>query len=147
MPPTSIRAYALRLLARREHSRQELIAKLLKKGVPATAALELVAELTAQGWQSDQRFLEGYTRTRIAAGFGPLKIIAELTQRGIDREIVEEFWRQNPPAWATLIQTIRQKHFGIPLPTSLDERAKQARYLSSRGFTHNHIRGAFNHEE
>ena len=78
-----IREICFRLLTRRDHSYKELIEKLVVKGFDRFESQAIVDILAEQGWQSDQRFAESYTRYRIKKGFGPVKISFELQQRGI----------------------------------------------------------------
>src|SRR5690554_546207 len=82
-----IREAALRLLARREHSVAELSRKLLQRGWREPEAEATIARLAAENLQSDQRFAESYARSRAARHYGPLRIRAELAERGIDRDL------------------------------------------------------------
>src|SRR5579885_2595342 len=73
----------MELLARREHSRRELAAK-LKRHHPDAALIERVLSgLEAERAQSDDRFVSEYVRQRSEKGYGPLRIQQELRQRGI----------------------------------------------------------------
>ena len=71
------------LLARREHSRLELSRKLLKRGFERPVVDQVLAYLTADGSLSEQRFQADYVNARINRGFGPLRISAELRDRGV----------------------------------------------------------------
>ena len=66
-----IRRAALGLLARREHSRTELLRKLLRR-FPEKLALikEELGALSEEGLQSDRRLAEVYVRSRAAQGRG-----------------------------------------------------------------------------
>ena len=79
---------ALGLLVRREHSRKELKRKLAARGVEAEDAQAAVERMTAEGWQDDGRFAELLVRSRANNGYGPLRIRAELSTHGLDRDIV-----------------------------------------------------------
>lgn len=76
---------ALRLLARREHSRFELTMKLRQRRVDARVIEDVLDDFEDKGWLSDDRFAEVFVRQRMDAGYGPLKILADLQQRGINR--------------------------------------------------------------
>src|SRR5690348_9603180 len=74
---------ALTLLARREHSARELKSKLVRKGLDANESASALAELQAKNYQSDARFGEMLVRSRIAQGYGPRWIAAELKTHGV----------------------------------------------------------------
>jgi len=75
---------ALSLLVRREHSRPELLRKLTSRGVESDAAAEAVDRMTEAGWQDDGRFAASLARSRALAGYGPLRIEAELSTHRLD---------------------------------------------------------------
>ena len=81
--PGQARAAALNLLARREHSRRELEAKLRSRGFEAQVASATAAALDAEGLLSERRFAESYVHSRAERGFGPVRIRAELGERGV----------------------------------------------------------------
>ncbi|HET7546521.1 MAG TPA: hypothetical protein VFJ86_02070, partial [Usitatibacter sp.] len=56
--PARIRAVALRLLVRREHSVQEITSKLTSRGYQREAVATVVAALAAENLLSDNRFVE-----------------------------------------------------------------------------------------
>lgn len=66
------------MLARREHSQLELTQKLTQKGFQERDIELLLEEFVQLGWQSDQRFAESYSRSRVHKGFGPVRIQYEL---------------------------------------------------------------------
>jgi regulatory protein len=83
----------LSFLARREHSAVELRRKLnqsssILKTVDFSDLLELcLKEMQDKGFQSDDRFARQYVESKLAnKSHGPLKILAELFNRGISRE-------------------------------------------------------------
>jgi regulatory protein len=90
---TLIRNKMLSLLARREHSAEELRRKLkqsssILKTVDSSDLLErCLQEMQEKGFQSDDRFARQYVESKLAnKSHGPLKILAELFNRGIPRE-------------------------------------------------------------
>ena len=54
--PVSLRAQAIRLLARREYPRSELEQRLIAKGAPRNEVGPVLDELIAQGYLSDARY-------------------------------------------------------------------------------------------
>lgn len=79
------RASALRLLARREHSRLELSLKLRQRKIESAIIETVLDEYEAEGWLDDDRFADVYARQRMDIGYGPLRILGELQQRGVHR--------------------------------------------------------------
>ena len=68
----SLRARAMRFLARREHSRAELQRKLSAVAEEGDNVEALLDDLAKKGWLSDARFAEQIIRSK-ARRFGPLK--------------------------------------------------------------------------
>ena len=90
---TLIRNKMLSFLARREHSSEELRRKLKhsssnSKTVDFSDLLEqCLQEIQEKGFQSDDRFASQYVESKLVnKSHGPLKILAELFNRGIPRE-------------------------------------------------------------
>lgn len=126
------------LLARREHGARELVRKLEARGVEPDAAVEAVAELGREGWQSDARYAGMLVRTRTEAGYGPLRIEAELRQAGLPGEAIAAALADAGVDWCEQCALAHARKFGA-LPQSQAERAKQYRFLQARGFDGGHI--------
>ena len=84
--PAAVRRAAMDLLARREHGRMELSRKLRSRGAPPDLIEPALEKLADEGLLSEARYLESFVRMRANAGYGPLRIREELTQRGLPRE-------------------------------------------------------------
>ncbi|TLF47642.1 regulatory protein RecX [Halomonas urmiana] len=142
---TTPRSEAIRLLARREYSRQELAERLAAKGHDAEAIAECLASLVEQGLQSDERFAEGFLRSRILRGQGPLKIRLDLERRGLDREVIrhafDEAARRGEGDWFALACEALARRFPGPGDTPR-ERARRERFLAGRGFDFDQVRHA-----
>ena len=98
-----LRTKALELLGIREHSRQELKRKLIARFHKREPEIErCLEELQSEDYLSDQRFTQLFIESRLKnKRVGPFKIVADLQQRGIDRDTAhsimdeladEEFW-------------------------------------------------------
>lgn len=139
---------AIRLLARREYSRAELQTRLTAKGHADATIDETLDALAKEGLQSDTRFAETFVRSRIARGQGPIKIRAELGNRGIDRELtraaIDDAQHVNKTDWFALACDTLAKRFGDPgsIPR---ERARRERFLAGRGFDFDQVRHALSH--
>lgn len=139
--PASLRDRALGLLARREHSRQELTRKLLQAGFPADEISPVLDEFETKNWLSDQRFAESYVadhRTR----YGAIKLAYELRMRGIDDDIIEEILQKSRGGEQEFARVIWLKKFAAP-PRTPTEKAKHIRFLQSRGISSDVIRQLF----
>lgn len=126
---------AIRLLARREHSSLELRRKLESRGHAAEMVEGVVAEVVANGFQSDARFAESFVRSRLARGQGMLKIRAGLRDRGIDANLVAATLDLDDDEWCRLATGALRKRFGDTPPHDHAEWAKRARFLARRGFS------------
>ncbi len=134
-----IRKECLRLLTRRDHSRQELQDKLTFKGYDRNRVSETVDELSLQSWQSDSRYAENYARMRSQKGFGPVRIAFELRQQGIDPSEIENAMRKATDDWQSLLEQVYLKKFSSAASFDRNERAKRIRFLLQRGFSNSMI--------
>ncbi len=138
-----IKASCLRLLARREHSRKELLNKLMTKGYSRETIEHVVSELAEQGLQNDRRFMEGYARQRIAKGYGPVRIKYELQQKGIEDCDLDSVVEESAGSWTEqLIGLYSRKYQGTDSVTR-QEWAKRSRFLQQRGFSGEMIMNLF----
>ena len=126
---------AVRLLARREHSRVELRRKLRTRGHAPEAVELALARLGEYGYQSDARFAESFVRSRVDRGQGRLKIGAALRERGIGDDIASALLDLGESEWRRLATSALHKRFGDAAPGGRAEWAKRARFLAGRGFT------------
>ena len=140
-PEPSLRTRALQYLSRREYSRAELAAK-LRPYVEAEDEFEqvqpvdidaLLDDLTTSGWLSDERAVTQLLHAR-RPRFGTQRIAHELHQKGVSEELIEQAL---PALKETELETARsvwQRKYGA-LPRDAKEKARQMRFLQSRGFS------------
>jgi len=133
----------LRFLSRREHSQQELLEKLAIKGFDRTETQLIVDELAAQGWQSNQRFAESYSRYRIKKGYGPIKIKCELQQRGIEDCDLDEVVMDLADGWGEILEQVYLKKYSDDTRLTNKEWLKRNRFLQQRGFSGEMIKTLF----
>ena len=139
---TEARKKAMDYLARREHARGELLNKLARFGFEPEVAADAIEGLIEDGLQSDERFAEAFVRSRINQGKGPGRIRADLNQRGIAAALVDEALAESGQDWFALAREVRLKKFGAACPTDFKEKARQIRFLRSRGFEPDQIQVA-----
>jgi regulatory protein len=125
---------AMGLLARREHSARELKAKLARKGMDADESSVALSALQAKDYQSDKRFGEMLVRTRIAGGYGPRWILAELKTHGVGEEPARALIDAAEPDWPALARDLLRRRYGAKSAAGLAERGKRAAFLLRRGF-------------
>jgi regulatory protein len=134
-----MRVFAGQLLARREYAVQELQARLLKKWSAKWSGSEplvatLIATLQAEGALSDERFAASFIRSRCQRYQGPLKIQAELRQRGVPELLIESQLHDRAEQWVPLAASwLSRQHSGT---LDFAGRAKYYRRLMNRGFSH-----------
>jgi regulatory protein len=139
-PEVSLRARALQYLARREYSRTELRGKLLPH-VQADSEFEqskpvdldaLLDDFTARGWLSDARAATQLVHAK-RSRFGTQRITHELRQKGITEELISAALPELKDSELAAAREVWQKKFGTA-PQDEKEKARQVRFLQSRGF-------------
>lgn len=127
----SLRERALRLLARREHTRAELSRKLATHGTEEEIQT-LLTHLETAGLLSDARFAEAFVATR-GARLGSLKLHHELRSKGVSETLIEAYACKSQDEELQRAQELWLRKFGTP-PADAREYARQTRFLMSRGF-------------
>ena len=127
-----LRERALRLLARREHSRAELSRKLGQAAFAAEEIAPLLDEFEQKNWLSDRRFAESYVADHRARS-GSVKLAYDLRQRGVPDAIIDAVLGDNRKSDLERAHEIWSKKFGHA-PADAAEKARQMRFLYSRGF-------------
>lgn len=135
-----IEAAAIRLLAQREHSRHELQAKLARRFADNALCGQVLDDLEGRGLLSDERFTEQYVNSRMRKGFGPLRIRAELRERGVADELIEAWLDLSAEEWLAQLRHAAQGRFGDSAPEDARSQSRQARFLQYRGFPESLIR-------
>lgn len=136
-------AAAVRLLARREHSVDELRRKLVTKGHGEDDVAKVVEKLGAKQLVSDDRYVASFVHHHAKRGQGPVRIRADLRRQGIVDSRIDQEFSSADLDWGQLAAQVRLRKFGAARPRSLSERAKQSRFLQYRGFEADQIRAAF----
>lgn len=146
-PGLSLKARAVALLSRREHSRIELSRKLAPHAESQEALTQVLDELAQAGWQSDDRFAQGYVH-RKAPSQGTSRVVRELKHQGIEPDAlaaVQAALKSTEFDRAYAVWTRKFKPSEGKL--SAKEYARQGRFLASRGFSTDIIRRVLNFSE
>ena len=140
--PLEARKKAMDYLARREYGQRELERKLANAGFDADIAADAVLQLRSDGLQDDRRFAEAFARSRVHQGKGPTRVRADLGERGVSSELVEDVLAKMSVDWFAQAAEVRIKKFGADYPTVFKEKARQMKFLQYRGFEQAHIQAA-----
>ena len=132
---------AFELLSRREHSSLEIKRKLSRRSYLADVDLDaLCDELVSDGWLNHSRFVESFIRARRNRGQGPIRIINELKQRGIQSEEYQDKITAYDD-WNDLVyETLQRKTDRWDNEQKIQ--AKWQRFLLQRGFSYQSVRYA-----
>ena len=133
--PGELRARALRLLARREHSRAELGRKLAPRAASPEALQSLLDSLEQKKQLSNERFAAERARV-LSRKYGAARIRLDLKSKGVGEEIVEGVALEGEAVRAAAILARKYRSSA----TTREERARRMRFLQSRGFSHDTIR-------
>jgi regulatory protein len=106
----------------------------MAKGFNKDAVLLVVAELAEQGWQSDSRYAESYTRHRLQKGYGSLAISYELKQKGVTAVNLDNILLAFANSWLEHLEQVYHKKYDHNTRLSRSEWAKRCRFLMQRGF-------------
>lgn len=140
--PNEMRAFAYRLLGRREYSMFELAQRLQRKWPEAPGIDALVDALVKENLLSDERFVESFVRFRFQRFQGPLKIKADLQVKGISEALIAAELESRYSEWVELAaQWLDRQNTGV---LDFDGKKKYYRRLLSRGFTHGQAMDALN---
>lgn len=139
----AIRKSAMDLLARREHARAELAAKLAKRAHDRDAIAAVLDELIEEGLLSDRRYADAMVAARASRGVGPVRIRAELGAVYISDTEIERALDESEVDWHALAEAVRIKRFGAQIPADFPTKAKQMRFLQRRGFDADALQSAF----
>jgi len=134
----SLKARAVAYLSRREHSRAELARKLAPYAESDQALQVVLDALVREGWQSDARYAKALVH-RKADRQGAVRIVHALRQQGIDEDSLAEIREGLRETELERARAVWAKRFGQS-PETRNDYARQARFLSARGFSHDVIR-------
>ena len=130
----AVEVTAVKLLGSREHSRQELRRKLNARHADTDLTEAVLDDLEQRGLLSDERFAESYVDQRSRKGYGPLRIRAELAERGIDGALSARWVDARSCDWDAVLEDAAARKFGDAPVTDMQALARRGRFLEQRGF-------------
>ena len=134
----SLKGRALRYLAMREHARAELATKLaphVEEGDDLNAVLD---ELEAKNFINAERVVDSVLHTQ-ASRFGAARVAQALRHKGVDAALITSAVERLRSTELARARDIWLRRFGTP-PQTPQERARQMRFLASRGFAGDVVR-------
>ena len=131
-PQLSLKGRALRYLSQREHSRSELERKLARHTEDLSEMRRVLDDLEARGFIDHQRVAESVVHRR-SAKLGAMRVQQELRAKGLEPELVSRAVAGLRSTEKERAREVWRRRFGAPAADAA-ERAKQARFLATRGF-------------
>jgi regulatory protein len=128
----SLKERAIKLLARREHTRRELARKLAADAEDPVEIERLLDDLEERGWLSETRVAEQFIHTR-RGRFGARRIERDLRGKGVSDEAVAAALPQLKEGELEAARGVWRRKFGRQ-PRTASERGRQVRFLQGRGF-------------
>ncbi len=141
-PAEAAYAQALKLLARREHTRSELGRKLAQRGIDRHCADSALQRLADAGYLSDRRYAQARVAELLRRRYGPLRAQADLRSHGVDSDVIDSVVDAEHPDWYAACRAAYTQKIGRQAAASAAQRARQQRQLQARGFTGAQIRAA-----
>jgi regulatory protein len=133
--PAELKVRALRYLMRREHSRAELARKLAPHAASSDVVEAVLEELQAKKQVSDERYAEARTHW-LSRKYGAARIRRDLKAHGVAGAVADRVTGEGDLEKA---RAILSRKYRQPASTT-EEKARRARFLQSRGFSHEIIR-------
>lgn len=130
---------AMELLSRRPMSEKELIDKLIRKGEDEETAADCARWLRENGFLNDESYAAAVARHYAAKGYGPGRVRAELSRRGVDRELWDDTLEAMPENTDKLDRFISSR---LTDPEDRDQVRKVSAALYRRGYSWEEIRSA-----
>ena len=134
----SLKGRALRLLSQREHSRSELERKLAAYEQAPGELAQVLNDLQARDFINEGRVIDSVMHRR-SGKLGATRIKQELASKGLSGEAVTEALAGLRETEYSRALEVWRKKFDRPT-TDPNDRAKQMRFLLTRGFSSDVVR-------
>ena len=134
----SLKAKALAYLSRREYTFLELFNKLKRYSDSDSEIKDVLTELVKHGYLSEERYIKSYLHSKSHKN-GLLKIKYNLIQKTANPQLVEQIISEVAIDEEQVAKELLAKKFA-KVATTTEEKAKQSRFLQSKGFSFSVIR-------
>ncbi|AKJ41647.1 Regulatory protein recX [Pragia fontium] len=153
---------AMRLLAQRDYSEQEMRRKLAahspfdgfskdryaeKTPISEESINQVIEYCHQHNWLNDADYARRFIISRSNKGYGSQRIQSELQQKGINRDEIRHAMSECEVDWYLKAREVAVRRFGYELPTDWKEKSKVQRYLAYRGFMQDEIQSVFTDSE
>ena len=142
---TKLRNRALYWLSKRDYSIKDFRVKLDKVCELTELKDELIEDFLQRDWLNEQRYINAFVRSRVAAGLGLRRILMELQQHGIKSSDAELFLEQLDVDWFAQAQTTYVRKYGDKPVVDYKDKSKRFRFMQYRGFNSEQIQYAMDH--
>ena len=131
----------VRLLKEKDYTEAELMRKLRLSYCPEECARQAVQWALERHYVDDRRYAENYIRWH-AEGKSRRRILLDLQEKGVPREVAEELLETTPPdEEAQILRELRKRRFD-PEHADLKERKRTAAFLMRKGYSWAQIESA-----
>ncbi len=134
MTKPDIRRKAIELLARREHTRDELRLKLERRGFSRDSIDRLLQVLIKEKLLSSTRYIEDYIASRIRRFYGPNRIRMDLESKGLDKEEIARAVFAADVDWLENARRCYAKKYRTIASQDIKECMKRKQYLHRQGY-------------
>lgn len=132
--PINLKAKAIDFLSRRDYSYSELYNKLKKYSTDLDAIKSVVDEMVSNKYLNEERFIENFIYSK-SKKYGSLKVKHLLQAKVSDQELVNDIYQEAEIDELAVARQIWERKFKGEVITNANDRAKQIRFMLSRGFS------------
>ena len=131
---------AIKLLAKRDYSRQELATRLSTLVSDQGRVEAVINKLDEQGYLDDRGVADNILRQGLKIQHGPIRLRLSLRQKGIEQVVIDDALWDMTVDWLGMARTIRRRQFGLTAPLDEKSKAKLVRHLQHCGHSMDVIR-------
>ena len=131
-------ARAMKLLLFKSRTEQELRKKLLEEGFSEAATEDALEYVSSFGYLNDAAYAENYIRSNKERR-GSKLLRKELAEKGVDAELIEAAFEEEPADEASVLDALLRKKAGEPHDMDEKELRRVCAFLFRRGFSQSGI--------
>ena len=143
---TKLRNRALYWLSKRDYSVKDFTRKLDQVCELDDMKQALLADFVERDWLNESRYMQGFVRSKIAAGLGMRRIVQELQQHGIKQSAAEHYLDALDVDWFEQAKSTYERKYGEGPVEDYKEKSKRYRYMQYRGFDSEQIQYSMTHQ-
>lgn len=132
--PINLKAKAIDFLSRRDYSYSELYNKLKKYSTDLDAIKSVVDEMVNHKYLNEESFVENFIYSK-SKKYGSVKIKQLLQSKVSNQDLINELYQEAEIDEFAVARQIWERKFNHEIATTPKDRAKQIRFMLSRGFS------------